>query len=88
MISEAAKMKDMMQIEAGQKLLEFGSGKHEANREKCKEYCSGKKWDTQKNSWNVVALRKWKAQISTLKCTFAVYLQNFLYYLAVNSIWI
>ena len=24
MISEAAKMKDMMQIEAGQKLIEFG----------------------------------------------------------------
>ena len=29
MISEAAKMKDMMQIEAGQKLIELGSGKHE-----------------------------------------------------------
>ena len=29
MIGETAKMKDMMQIEAGQKLIEFGSGKHE-----------------------------------------------------------
>ena len=32
MISEAAKMKDMMQIEAGQKLIVFWSGKHEENR--------------------------------------------------------
>ena len=29
MISEGAKMKDMMQIVAGQKTVEFGSGKHE-----------------------------------------------------------
>ena len=34
MSSKAAKMKDMMQIEAGQKLIEFVSGKHEETEKK------------------------------------------------------
>ena len=47
MISAAGNIKDMMQIEAGQKLIEFGSGKHEET-ENTKGYCSGKNQDTGK----------------------------------------
>ena len=37
MISEVAKMKDMMQIEAGQKLTEFGNGKHEETEKRLRD---------------------------------------------------
>ena len=37
MISEAAKMKHMMQNEAGQKLIEFGSGKHEETEKRLRD---------------------------------------------------
>ena len=45
MISEAAKMKDMMQIEAGQKLIEFGSRKHEETEKRLRDIGSGKNQD-------------------------------------------
>ena len=48
MISEAAKMKDLMQIEAGQKLIDFGDGKHEETEKRLRGYCSGKNQDTGK----------------------------------------
>ena len=48
MISEADEMKDMKQIEAGQKLIRVWEWKAWGNREKAKGYCSGKNQDTGK----------------------------------------